>query len=230
MQKATKMLSKITSLALFLATLTSAIAIPPVSFLSPRKVGTSAASQILQIAPTSNTCNGAAFPSECETATTAAPYLITAMSSYGITSAPEIAALLSLIVYETGEFKYAINHYPAPGRPGQGTRNMQMANYNLLYAQSIPALKSGLEAITTASSTSGLSDDQLNDIRALVLPNEYAWASAAWFLTSQCASIRTQLQVGGQAGYEAYLGCVGTTATSDRLSYWTTANMALGVS
>jgi hypothetical protein len=160
----------------------------------------------------------------------AAPFLIKAMSQYGITSPPEIAALLSLIAYETGDFKYNTNHYPAPGRPGQGTRNMQMANYNLMYAQSIPALSTKLSAITTGTSTSGLSDDQLNAIRALVVPDEYSWGSAAWFLTTQCASTRAALQAGGQAGYASYLSCVGTSATSDRLAYWTRANTALGIS
>jgi hypothetical protein len=151
------------------------------------------------------------------------------MADYGITSPPEIAAVLSLIAYETGDFKYNINHYPAPGRPGQGTRNMQMANYNLLYARSIPALASQLSAITTAPSTSGLSDDQLNAVRALVLPDEYSWASGAWFLISQCANTRAGLQAGGQAGYAAYLSCIGTSATADRLAYWTRANTALGI-
>ena len=105
-----------------------------------------------------------------------------------------------------------------------------MPNYNLLYAKSIPALSSSLAAITTASSTEGLSDDELNAIRALVLPDQYSWGSAAWFLTTQCASARAALQAGGQAGYETYLACVGTSATSDRLAYWTRANSALGIS
>ncbi|KAG0648174.1 hypothetical protein D0Z07_5849 [Hyphodiscus hymeniophilus] len=215
-----------------LASLGCAATLPIASFtnIHNRQAGSSAATQLLQIAPTSNTCSGAAFPSECATADQAAPYLISAMSTHGITCPPEIAALLSLITYETGDFKYAINHYPAPGRPGQGTRNMQMSNYNLLYARSIPALAPSLAAITTAESTDGLSDDELNAVRALVLPDEYAWASAAWFLKTQCASVRPQLQAGGQAGFAAYLGCVGTSATSDRLAYWTRANTAMGIS
>jgi hypothetical protein len=152
------------------------------------------------------------------------------MAAHNITTAPELAALLSLIAYESGDFQYNINHFPAPGNPGQGTRNMQMAPYNLLYAQSIPALATPLANITTASSAGGLTDDQLDAIRALVLPDDYTWGSAAWFLTSQCASIRPALQAGGQDAWEAYLGCVGTTATSDRLAYWTRANQALGIS
>jgi hypothetical protein len=198
--------------------------------ISTRDTANTAAAQLLVIAPTSNTCSGAPVPSECATADQAAPYLIQAMANYSITSPAEIAALLSVIAYESGDFKYNTNHYPAPGRPGQGTRNMQMANYNLEYALSIPALQPQVKAITTSTSTAGLTDDQLNQIRALVLPDEYTWGSAAWFLTTQCASIRAQLQAGGQAGYSAYLGCIGTSATSDRLAYWTRASQTFGLS
>jgi hypothetical protein len=214
------MLRKILLATLFASLAASAVILPRAA---------SAASQILQIAPSSSSCSGATYPDECATAEQAAPYLIQAMSIYNITSVPEIAAVLSLMAYETGEFKYNTNHFPAPGNPGQGTRNMQMASYNLLYAQSFPALQANLSAITTADSTSGLSDDRLNEIRALVLGDEYAWGSAAWFLTTQCESARSALQSGGQAGYEAYLECVGTSSTSDRLAYWTAANTAFGI-
>jgi hypothetical protein len=198
--------------------------------IAGRAATLTAAQVILQIAPTSGSCSGAPAAGECATNEDAANALIPAMQKYGIYSPPEIAALLSLMAYETADFKYNTNHFPAPGRPGQGTRNMQMANYNLLYAQSIPELASALSAITTASSTTGLSDDQLNAIRALVLPDQYSFGSAAWFLTTQCAQTRTQLQAGGQAGYEAYLSCVGVSATSDRLAYWDRANTAFNLS
>lgn len=200
------------------------------TILFHRQATNSAAAQLLLIAPTSNTCDGAPYPDECETAATAAPFLIDAMQNYQITSSAEIAALLSLIAYETGEFKFAINHYPAPGNPGQGTRNMQQAAYNLEFALSILALRSSALALAPASTTTSLSDNELNEIRALVLPDEYSWASAAWFLKTQCASIRSQLQAGGQSGWEAYLDCVGTTSTPDRLAYWTRAKTAFGIS
>ena len=103
-----------------------------------------------------------------------------------------------------------------------------MPNFNLMYAKSIPALKDKLNAITTASTTSGLSDDQLNAIRALVLPDEYSWASGAWFLTSQCASARPAIQAGGDAGFAAYMGCVGSPVTPERKAYWDKASAALG--
>lgn len=224
----------ITLLAI-LASFVTASAIPPVSFftdeaprIARRGAGSSAVSQLLAIAPSSSDCTNAPVASECATATQAAPYLINAMSSYKITSPSEIAAVLSLIAYETDEFKYNINHYP--GNPGQGTRNMQMASYNLQYAKSIPELQGPLSSITTGSTTSGLSNDQLNDIRALVLPDQYSWASAAWFLTSQCESSRPAIQAGGQSGFEAYMACVGTSVTDDRLAYWTKAQAAFGLS
>jgi hypothetical protein len=104
---------------------------------------------------------------------------------------------------------------------------MQMAEYNLQYALSIPDLKVELRAITAANTTRGLSDSQLNDIRALVLPDWYSWATAAWYLTAMCANVRPALQAGRQAAWEAYLGCIGTSVTDDRLAYWNRANTAL---
>ena len=97
---------------IFLAALASAAAIPSSKVLA-RASGQSAVAMLLQIAPTSNTCAGASFPSECETAEQAAPFLIQAMETYHVTSSYEIAALLSLIAYESGDFHYDIHHFPS---------------------------------------------------------------------------------------------------------------------
>jgi hypothetical protein len=211
-----------------MALLTTVSALPRLPPLVSRAV--TAADQILAIAPTSNTCAGATYADECATATQAAPYLISAMESYNVTCSAAIAAVISLMAYETGDFKYNTNHFPAPGRPGQGTRNMQMANYNLEYALSIPALVPAVQKITTATTTSGLSDDQLNAIRALVLPDQYSWATGAWFLTAQCAGVADDLEKDADSGFTSYMSCVGTTATSDRLAYFTRAKTAFGIS
>ncbi|KUJ08552.1 uncharacterized protein LY89DRAFT_690986 [Mollisia scopiformis] len=200
--------------------------------ISTRDSAVTAAAALLQIAPTSGSCSGAPAAGECATNVQAAPYLISAMQQYSIYNLHEVAAVLSVIAYESGEFKYNINHYP--GTPGQGTRNMQMASFNLMYAKSIPALATSLSAITTADSTSGLSTDQVNAIRVLVLPDEYTWASGAWFYSTQCSSsVKSAVQAGGQAGWDAYLGCIGATDSSEssaRLAYWTRANTAFGLS
>src|SRR5450432_2231504 len=108
------------------------------SFLSSHGAEDPAVSVLLEIAPTSSTCDLAPFPSECATAAQAAPFIFGAMANYSITPL-EMSALLSLIAFETNEFKYNINHYP--GRAGQGTRNMQIAEFNLQYALSIPELE-----------------------------------------------------------------------------------------
>jgi hypothetical protein len=200
----------------------------PLPPISSRSAAGSAEAILLQIAPASSTCAGAEFTSECETAGQAAPFLIAAFGKYQITNPYEMAAVASQVAYETSEFKYNINH--SPGRAGQGTRNMQRAKWNLLYAKSIPALATQLSAITTASTVDGLSDAQLNQIRALVLPDQYSWASAAWFLTTNCASSRPAIQAGGQAGFAAYMTCLSTPASSDRQAYYTKAVTAFGAS
>lgn len=221
------MLSKIFQ-AMLLAGMAYAAAIPTISNLKPRAAD--AASQILQIAPTSNTCSGAPIAGECATNTQAGPFLISAMAKYSIYNPNEIAAVLSVIAFETADFKYNTNHFPAPGRPGQGTRSMMMPNNVMKYAQSIEELSADLKKVTTAADTTGLSDDTLNAVRALVLPDEYSWGSAAWYLTTQCgAGVRTALQAGGQAGFDAYMGCLGVTATPDRLAYWTRATASFGL-
>ncbi|KAI9880305.1 MAG: hypothetical protein M1830_004184 [Pleopsidium flavum] len=177
--------------------------------------------QVLQIAPSSGTCVGAPYPDECRTAAQVAPILTSSFQKYGITSAAEKAALISLMAFESGDFKYNKNY--VPGVPGQGTRNMQSPTHNLLYASSIPALTAPLAAIPAGSS---------NAVRALLLANDdYDFGSAAWFLTTQCsAGMRSGLQNGGMDGWEAYLtGCVGTGVTGERQKGWERANVALGV-
>lgn len=87
----------------------------------------SAASLIAEIMPTSSNCTGAQFPDECRTAEQAAPYLISAMQKYGVYKPGEIAGVLSVIGYESVDMKY--KHNVSPGRVGQGTSNMQMANF-----------------------------------------------------------------------------------------------------
>ena len=185
----------------------------------------------------------------CRTADQAAAAIATSFNTYGITSPGEMAAIIATMAFESGDFKYQKNHFP--GRPGQGSkylhrptlrlsyvkpqllivlpavaRNMQMASYNLKYVQSIPSLASPLAAIT---GTSG-SVDYDNAVLGLVISSDVLdFGSGAWFLASQCSSaVRSGLQSGNQAGFEAYVrNCVQTDPTSDRLVYWKRAIAAL---
>jgi hypothetical protein len=211
--------SSITSafLKLFLlANLATSASIP----LTPR-AAVSANAAVLAIAPTSNTCAGAT--SECRTADQAGPFLIQAFQDYGIYTYPEMAAVLSLIAFESVDFKYDTNQQ---GTAGQGTRNMQMGNYNLQYAQYIATINA-----TFASQLGATSTSDLNAVRALVLPDQYSFASGAWFLAKICTpAVRTAVQTQGYAGYNIYITqCVGTTMTSARQAYWTRAANMFGL-
>jgi hypothetical protein len=76
-------------------------------------------SQILTIAPTSNTCDNPPAVGECATAKTAATYTSQSFDKYGVTSKAEQAAVLSLMAFESLDFKYNKNHFP--GVAGQGS-------------------------------------------------------------------------------------------------------------
>jgi len=187
---------------------------------------------IAAVAPKSVSCNGATdFPDECATADRAAKYLPAALQKYGIYRPGEIAGVLSLMAFETGDFRYNRNHFPAPGRPGQGTRNLQMPKYNLMYALSIPELKDKAAEIA-AGTTDGasLSDDQKNAVLDLVLPDDYSWGSGPWFLATQCdQDVRDGLAAGTVKGFTLYMECIGTSGTEDRVEYWSRAKAAFNM-
>lgn len=179
------------------------------------------AADIMKIAPETSSCANGPAPGECRTATQAAPYVAISFSNFGITDFNSQAALLSLMLYETANFKYAINHFP--GVPGQGTRNMQSPEFNLEYAK----------WLSTICTNCGITPNQVAAAEAqgpvavlkLVNTDEWGFGSAAWFLSTQCdAPVKEGLKAGTQAGWEAYLtSCIGTTVTADRTAIWTKA-------
>ncbi|KAK2756496.1 hypothetical protein FQN54_005389 [Arachnomyces sp. PD_36] len=176
--------------------------------------------QLITIAPESSTCQSAPAAGECRTAAQAVPHIVKAFQTYNIASPGEQAALISLMAFETADFKYNINHFP--GVPGQGTRNMQSPDYNVLYAKSIPALEKDLAPII----------EQPKAVLDLLLTDDdYDFGSAAWFLATQCPEkIRAGLRAGTEEGWRGYItSCVGTTVTEDRKVIWERARKALQV-
>lgn len=181
-----------------------------------------AAAIVKQIAPNAENC---ADTTECRTAEQAAPFIAQAMYDYGVYTTPEMAAIIALMAFESVDFKY--KHNVSPGRPGQGTANMQMANFNLKYAQSIDSLKSQVSQFTT---TDGLSTDDLNHILSLVQPDEFNFGSGPWFYSTQCdPSVKQALWQNVDTGFQQYMACVGVTVTDDRLAYFTRAKAAFGL-
>ena len=179
-----------------------------------------AVDQILQIAPKSKTCDGSA---DCRTAEQAAPFLIQAFQDHKVYNAAQIAGILSLMAFESVEFKY--KHNVSPGRPGQGTANMQMYPNNIKYAAAIPDLKSKAAAFTENSP-----DDQKNELLALVTDDKYNFGSGAWYFATQCdKSVQDSLASASDDGFAAYMKCVGVTVTDERKAYWQRAKKAFNL-
>ncbi|KAK0286166.1 hypothetical protein LTR91_002609 [Friedmanniomyces endolithicus] len=194
------------SFTVLTAILATALAFPQ------KRTTTITAADILTIDPATSSCANAPIAPECRTAAQAAPYIAISFANFGITSFGEQAALLALMLYESGDFKYAQNHFP--GVPGQGTRNMQSPAYNLKYA----------EYLATVQQASAQGPAAL---LALVNTEEWSFGSAAWYLVTQCGEgVRQGLAAGTQEGWEAYLQCVGTSADEKRDALW---NVAMGL-
>lgn len=89
---------------------------------------------------------------------------------------------------------------------------MQMTSYNRKYAASIPEIHDELENVK---------DDPVAVLDLLLTMDNYSFASAAWFLTTQCSSaVRKELQSGSDEGWVAYTSqCIGTTVTDKRRAY-----------
>ncbi|KAI3332690.1 hypothetical protein F4824DRAFT_285641 [Ustulina deusta] len=203
--------STVTSAGLALAGLTSALPL-----VARQKT---AAAIIGEIAPGSLSC---ADTTECRTNVQAAPFFIDAFQKYGLGSAGQMAAVLALTAYESVDYKY--KHNVSPGRPGQGTSNLQMVNFNIDYANTFPELQAKVSALGTIAT-----DDTKNQLLALVTPDEYNFGSGPWFLTKNCPQVVSPLATGTDEAFSAYMQCVGVELTAERSAYWTRAKAAFGI-
>ena len=88
------------------------------------------------------------------------------------------------------------------------------------YVASLPELQGNLTTATTPA-----------EILALVEGDQYSFASASWFYSTQCSSaVKTALQAGTDQAWEGWItGCVQTTVTDARQQYWDRAKTALSV-
>ena len=210
----------------FRSKLALALVVLPLGLSHPvriRDVSISAA-QVLAVAPTSGSCEGAPAAGQCRTAEQAAPMILNSFRAYGIISPNEMAAILSTIAFESGDFKY---DRPTNGEAGKGTRNMQSAAFNMKFATSIPGLGEKLSPVMTGPQ--GPSDPN-SILELLTADDAYSFGSASWFESTQCGpTIRSGLAGGSLAGWQAYVtGCLHATPSTDRQAYWQRAVNALG--
>lgn len=175
------------------------------------------ANDLTSIAPFTASCDGSPFPAECAPASLAAANIAESFRLFNIDSFGAQAALVAIMLFESGDFKYKINHFP--GVAGQGTRNMQSPAFNAKYADWIVA--NGNDATITQGSVAAVASDPAA-LLDLINTDKWSFASAAWFISTQCGASQVQaLGDGSQASFQAYLtGCVGTTATEDRIAGW----------
>ncbi|KAK6821970.1 hypothetical protein PG987_014795 [Apiospora arundinis] len=167
-----------------------------------RRAGVQAVDQILEISPKSQTCDGS---KDCRTAEQAAPLLIQAFQDYkDLLGRPD-------------------RRCPCPH--GLRVGGLQMYPNNIKYAQAIPELQSKASAYTENSP-----DDKKNELLALVTDDKYNFGSGPWYLTTQCdKGVQTALAAGDDAGFAAYMKCVGVTVTEDRNAYWQRAKKAFSL-
>ncbi|KAI0098754.1 hypothetical protein GGR51DRAFT_565455 [Nemania sp. FL0031] len=202
----------------FSMTLSAGLALAGMTTAAPAP--TNAADQIAVVAPASKSC---ASSTECRTNVQASQPFIDAFTKYNLKAPGQIAAVLALTAFESVNYQY--KHNISPGRPGQGTSNMQMISYNIEYANSIPELKSKVAALGDISTP-----DKQNQLLALVTDDKYNFGSGPWFLTTKCSKdVVSGLEKGTDEAFAAYMGCVGVTVTDDRKAYWTRAKQAFNL-
>ncbi|KFH46013.1 hypothetical protein ACRE_031220 [Hapsidospora chrysogenum ATCC 11550] len=178
---------------------------------------------IEEIAPGSASCDQG--NAECRTAKQAAPFIFKSLRRYNLNCPGQMAAVIALMAFESVDFAYKRNQYP--GRPGQGTANMQMAEFNLEYAKSIDDVK---DKVANLTSVDGLPDSELNRVLDLVVEDDYNFGSGAWFLSTQCGKeVPQKLSSDIDAGFEDYMACVGVTVDKSRLEYLERAKSAFNL-
>lgn len=97
---------------------------------------------------------------------------------------------------------------------------MQSPTFNALYLKDLPELKAQAQ-------TAG---KDVNAVLNLLQPNQFAFASAAWFLSTQCtADVKAGLKGGAEKDWEKYITkCVGTSLDPGRKTIYDKAVKALG--
>jgi len=230
------MFSKAALAALFVSLLGLATAcpIPQAGPVALAASGVKATPQIVVgAAPGSAGCDGSA---SCRTADQAAPLIQAAFDKFGFNTAGEQAAIMALMAFETGDFKFDVNVFP--GRAGQGTRNMMTFPFIAKYALETPevagqvaAIAPGLNDAMSFDQANQTPPDTMNAVRALVLRDDLSFGSAAWFLRTKCTpDIATGLASATADAWSKYMTvCVGTSDDPARLEGYRRALRAYGV-
>jgi len=195
-------------------------------------IGDLTTAQVLAAAPQSSGCTSSG--GECTSAEEATPLINNAFESYGMKTLGQKAALLATMTFESSDFLYNTEQSTGPGKAGQGTKAMLPFQNLYKYAVAIPALQdqvNGLMGSVTAEqiTDSTPTDDVKNAVRALVLPNDYTFGAAPWFLSNVCGTTATTLSSDAANGFANYAGadCLDAGDVGGRVTNWCAAVTAL---
>ncbi|KAI6358314.1 hypothetical protein MCOR25_007355 [Pyricularia grisea] len=185
---------------------------------------------LLEIAPDSKSC--APELTGCATAEQVAPLLAEALRDYNFHESPwEMAAIISLTVHESAQFKYRApaNAQHAEEFPLKGTSNMQSADFNFQFAKSLPAIAKDVnDIVKDAANASSLNKDQMKSLLKVLQRDETNFASGSWFLRNKCSEAdRNGIKTGTRKGWVDYISnCVGVKENTQdpewkkREDYW----------
>ncbi|KAJ1805120.1 hypothetical protein LPJ56_005448 [Coemansia sp. RSA 2599] len=172
-----------------------------------------------------DSCGSASFPEECATNERALPAINAALQRYGVTKRGEVVAVVSLMAYESASWLYNINHWP--GRAGQGTRNMQMANFNQEYASFLYPEQA---AEILASAADPASDETANALRELVLNDNDSFGSGFWYLANKAKEYHDTGKIAedsAEAFKDYVVNGVGAGWDDARQTIWETVNSGI---
>ncbi|RDA94951.1 hypothetical protein CP533_0184 [Ophiocordyceps camponoti-saundersi (nom. inval.)] len=169
---------------------------------------------------------------ECRNSTSVAPQLEASFKQFNIGCRQEAACLVGLAMLESVNFTFMRNQ--SPGRPGQGTVNMQQCGFNLKWAKDLK--KGSFSDVTSleCADKTCKDADKCNDVLNAVLETDQGnFFSLAWFYATQCdkTDIKTKLRDNVSSCADYVTECVGTNGTDpERVKRNGQAFEAFGVS
>ncbi|KAJ2642472.1 hypothetical protein GGF44_001651 [Coemansia sp. RSA 1694] len=165
--------------------------------------------------------------SECATNKQAVIGIDAGIKKFKVTRRGEIVASIAWMLFESGGWKFNINH--TPGTIGQGTRCMMMWEFISEYAESIfpEEYKKLLGSETAEKATDKVKTSVIN----LVLTNNISFSAAFWFLVNKAPTYynnEAKLRDGNLEDFKEYVtkGIV-TTWTAEREKIWNDVNKAI---
>ncbi|KAJ2812094.1 hypothetical protein GGI24_006728 [Coemansia furcata] len=167
--------------------------------------------------------------SECATNRDAVIGINAGIKAFGVTRRGEVVASIAWMMFESGGWKFNINH--TPGTPGQGTKCMMMWEFISEYAMYLFPDDYKKLMGTFAASPDTATNAVKTSVMNLVLPNNMSFSAAFWFLVTKAPTYHNndaKLRDGNMADFQDYVTKgIGTTWTAERQKIWTDVNKAI---